>query len=67
MSHRSHRLSLWILACVLLAAPSWGVSGKDRSAAGARQISGIPNPALAFDPLNPQAGCEMDPNGVLHC
>lgn len=51
--HRSHRLSLLILAGVLLAAPSWDASGKNRS--------------VAFDPLNPGAGCEMDPNGVLHC
>ena len=66
--HRSQRLVFLILTGALLAVPSWGASGKS-SAADLRQISSLRGPVLeAFgDPLNPHAGCEMDPNGVLHC
>jgi hypothetical protein len=64
MTHpRCRRLVLLILAGALLAVPSWGTQGKYRSAAGTHGTWAWALEAFG-DPLNPQAGCEMDPNGV---
>ena len=68
MTHpRSRRLVLLILAGTLLAVPSWGMQGKQRSATRASHSAWAWALDTFGDPLNPQAGCEMDPNAHPHC